>query len=190
MTEGDMYCPKCGSENQSEVKFCTRCGTNLAIVTDALSGRLGSSVIDERIMKLIKAYNAGRRDFITGSVLIPAAMLIWMILGLTKLGFMPSFFIICWMFFWGIPSLAVGISKMLAASSEMKAFGYDLKQGFIAASALRQSLPVAHDENVISPTNRLSTDPLDFPGSATEQTTRQLEEKIYRPPVEKARRSK
>ena len=35
-----MYCPKCGS-NQSEGKrFCTVCGTNLQIVTQALSGQL------------------------------------------------------------------------------------------------------------------------------------------------------
>lgn len=35
-----MYCPKCGS-NQSEGKrFCTVCGTNLLVVTQALSGQL------------------------------------------------------------------------------------------------------------------------------------------------------
>lgn len=31
-----MYCPACGTENQSNVKFCRRCGTNLG----ALFGRL------------------------------------------------------------------------------------------------------------------------------------------------------
>lgn len=35
-----MYCPQCGS-NQSEGKrFCTVCGTNLQVVTQALTGQL------------------------------------------------------------------------------------------------------------------------------------------------------
>ncbi len=35
-----MYCPQCGS-NQSEGKrFCTICGTNLQVVTQALTGQL------------------------------------------------------------------------------------------------------------------------------------------------------
>ena len=57
-----MFCPSCGSNNQEGVKFCTRCGTNLGVVTSALSGKLGSSTIDERVMKLLKEYNKGRRD--------------------------------------------------------------------------------------------------------------------------------
>lgn len=182
-----MYCPSCGSENQSGVKFCTRCGTNLEVVTNALSGKLVSSTIDERVMKLLKDYNKGRRDLITGAVIIPSGLFIWILLGLA-MGFMPAFFIICWMFFWGVPSLAVGLSKMLAASSEMKALGYN-QQGVLSNVAQVLSLPSANNVQEISRTNRLSTDPLDYPGSATEQTTRQLEDKAYRPPVERSRRA-
>lgn len=167
-----MYCPSCGSNNQDGIKFCTRCGTNLAIVTNALAGRLSSSTIDERIMKLLKEYNKGRRDIITGSVIIPAGLLIWTLLGLTPLGFMPAFFIICWMFFWGVPALAVGLSKMMAASGEMKQLGYDPRQGLLASSIQTNSLPQ------ISAESDISTGPLNFPGSATEQTTRQLNERV------------
>lgn len=181
--EGEMYCPSCGSNNQDGIKFCTRCGTNLSVVTNALTGKLSSSTIDERVMKLLKDYNKGRRDLITGAVIIPAGLLIWTALGLTALGFMPAFFIICWMFFWGIPSLAVGLSKMLAASSEMKVLGYDPKHGLLPVHIQGQPLPQSGIESDIS------TDPLDFPGSATEQTTRQLENKIHRPPVERSRQS-
>jgi uncharacterized membrane protein YvbJ len=35
-----VFCPSCSSHNQDEVKFCTRCGTNLGVVSDALGGRL------------------------------------------------------------------------------------------------------------------------------------------------------
>src|SRR5262245_41070313 len=35
-----MYCPNCGSNQSEGKKFCTICGTNLQIVTQALSGQL------------------------------------------------------------------------------------------------------------------------------------------------------
>jgi hypothetical protein len=35
-----MYCPQCGSNQTEGKRFCTVCGTNLQIVTQALSGQL------------------------------------------------------------------------------------------------------------------------------------------------------
>jgi len=35
-----MFCPKCGSNQGDGKKFCTVCGTNLLIVSQALTGRL------------------------------------------------------------------------------------------------------------------------------------------------------
>jgi len=35
-----MFCPKCGSNQGEGKKFCTVCGTNLGIVSQALTGRL------------------------------------------------------------------------------------------------------------------------------------------------------
>lgn len=35
-----MFCPKCGSNQGEGKKFCTVCGTNLAAVSQALTGRL------------------------------------------------------------------------------------------------------------------------------------------------------
>jgi hypothetical protein len=35
-----MFCPNCGNQDQSGVNFCKRCGTNLVIVADALTGKL------------------------------------------------------------------------------------------------------------------------------------------------------
>jgi hypothetical protein len=44
-----MFCPKCGS-NQSEGKrFCTVCGTNLQVVTQALSGQLPQTYYQPQI---------------------------------------------------------------------------------------------------------------------------------------------
>jgi hypothetical protein len=33
-----MFCPTCGRDNPIERKFCASCGTNLAVVSEALSG--------------------------------------------------------------------------------------------------------------------------------------------------------
>ena len=33
-----MFCPNCGRDNTIERKFCASCGTNLAVVSQALSG--------------------------------------------------------------------------------------------------------------------------------------------------------
>jgi predicted lipid-binding transport protein (Tim44 family) len=38
-----MFCPKCGSNQGEGKKFCTSCGTNLLIVSQALSGKLPQS---------------------------------------------------------------------------------------------------------------------------------------------------
>jgi hypothetical protein len=38
-----MFCPKCGSNQGEGRKFCTSCGTNLLIVSQALSGKLPQS---------------------------------------------------------------------------------------------------------------------------------------------------
>ncbi len=35
-----MFCPKCGSNQGEEKKYCTVCGTNLIIVSQALTGQL------------------------------------------------------------------------------------------------------------------------------------------------------
>lgn len=35
-----MYCPKCSEPNRDDIKFCRKCGANLEMVKDALTGRL------------------------------------------------------------------------------------------------------------------------------------------------------
>ncbi|HKX27225.1 MAG TPA: zinc ribbon domain-containing protein [Blastocatellia bacterium] len=34
-----MFCPRCGSKQSESGKFCTHCGTNLALVSQALTGQ-------------------------------------------------------------------------------------------------------------------------------------------------------
>ncbi len=36
----NMFCPKCGSKNPNSGKYCRKCGSDLKLVSDALSGKL------------------------------------------------------------------------------------------------------------------------------------------------------
>ena len=35
-----MFCPKCGTKNPNDGKFCRKCGSDLKLVADAISGKL------------------------------------------------------------------------------------------------------------------------------------------------------
>ena len=179
-----MYCPGCGVNNSAETKFCTRCGTNLGVVSDALTPRAGSGVqLDDRILKIIKEYYKGRRDTITGLVLIPAAVKLMALLMLLHVRPLPAFFIVSWMVFWGIAALAGGLGKWIGAAGEMKALGYKMPKSklLVRAENLLHGGSSAVDNYSTGPVSTPVSPSIPVPVSVTEQTTRTLEERI-RPP--------
>ena len=169
-----MYCPSCGSENQDELRFCTRCGTNLGVVSDALSGKPAvQSPIDERLVNVFKDYYRGRNAVIIGGVASLIALFkvtLFALVGLPAstgfLGTLAGIF-----FFFGVIALVWGIAKWNNASSEIKA---------IERVSPRKSIDTHHGlpsaEGPANRTGALSPDPRTFRGSVTEQTTRQLEQ--------------
>ena len=171
-----MYCPGCGANNNAETKFCTRCGTNLGAVSEALSQGTGSGVqLDDRTLKVIKEYYKGRRDTITGLVLIPAAVKLVAMLVLLGVRPVPAFFIVSWMIFWGIAALAGGLGKWIGAAGEMRALGHQMPRNKLLVRAeklLRRPRSITDDDYSTGP---VST-PVSAPLSITEQTTRTLEE--------------
>jgi hypothetical protein len=174
-----MYCPNCGVNNLAEVKFCTRCGTNLGVVSEALTGKIAeTTAVDDRIATLLKDYYEGRRGSITGAVLIPAGVLIMAILVAAGMHAIGAFFVICWMFFWGAAELAGGLGKWIASSGELKLLGYG-SQSQIQGTLQQQGVPVVRADSAPS---GYSTGPVGYPGSVTEQTTRQLDERGYGAP--------
>ena len=178
-----MYCPSCGSNNQAEIKYCTRCGTNLGVVSEALTGKIaGKTSIDDRIAKLIRDYYRGRRDTITGAVLVPLGFLLMATMIAAGLKPIGAFFIICWMFFWGAAALAGGLGKLLASKGELKALGYGSQSQFHGAPL--SSTQIGPGTQAQLPDPDYKTAPVGYPGSVTEQTTRQLDERGYRQPRE------
>ena len=172
-----MFCPSCGSNNQAEVKFCTRCGTNLGIVSEALTGRLPAQTAaeDDLMPKLMRDYYRGRKDTITGVTLLLAGLLIMAILVGAGMNAIGAFFIIFWMLIWGAASLAGGLGKWIASSGELKSLGMGSQGELRAGYAPRRIEPVSAERQ----STGFSTGPVDFPGSATEHTTRQLSEREH-----------
>lgn len=176
-----MYCPNCGSNNQAEIKFCTRCGTNLGLVSDALNGKAATQTpFDERKVKLLKDYYISRRASMLGGVVLPVGLALLM--AMFMMGF-PEKLIILALIGLGLTiygaSVGIwGIGHWMETSSEMKALG-------LSASQIEQSPPVttllskpAQDEPATIAAGQYSTDPIN-PGSAVEHTTRQLEARAH-----------
>ena len=176
-----MYCPNCAHENQPDIKFCTRCGTNLGLVSEALSRKpAGSAHIDERTAKVIKDYYHGRRDTITGMVLLPAAAKAMALLIMFDISPVAAFFIVSWMIFWGIASLASGLGKWVAASGELKALGYTPP----ASKLWTRLQKLLSRGDAALPTNSLA-ERVEIPVSVTEHTTRELEARRGVIPIER-----
>ena len=176
-----MYCPQCGSNNQNGLKFCTRCGANLAIVSDALSGKFDSATkVDERVVELLKDYYRGRRMTVLGlvlSALMTFKMTLGMLAGMSE-QFMLLMAILGLFLIAGLVWFVWGATRWNNASSELKALGYDgIKSALPKARRAADSLP--ESSTVLSvkdpSTGSLRTDPLPAPPSVTEQTTRFLE---------------
>ena len=173
-----MYCPSCGSENQDELKFCTRCGTNLAVVSDALGGKLvGQSQIDERLVKGFMDYYRGRYSMIIGtaaSVIALFKVVLFALLGLpTRVNFLST--LAAMLLTYGFVALIWGAAKWNNSASEIKAIERASSPG-----APLKSIDTHHGlmsgEGPGIRTGALSVDPGAFHGSVTEQTTRQLEQ--------------
>lgn len=173
-----MYCPSCGSDNQNEVKFCTRCGTNLGVVSDALSGKPTSGIqTDERMVKLLKDYYRSRPMTLIGAA--GSVLSLFKMAGVFLLGFpesmMPIVALALGFFFLSLYAFIWGLIRWNNSSSELKALGttpLELQKSIVAS---RNQAAIDRDSNAIA----YSVDQIKIPGSVTEQTTRQLDRQKY-----------
>lgn len=173
-----MYCPSCGSDKQNELKFCTRCGTNLAVVSDALSGRPTNSIeTDERMVRLLKDYYRGRPMTLIGAA--GSALSLFKLAGVFLLGFpdkmMPIAAIALGFFFLSLYAFIWGLIRWNNSSSEIKALGTSPSELQKSIAASRTQITTERDMKVIA----YSTDPITTLGSVTEQTTRQLDRQKF-----------
>ena len=170
-----MYCPTCGSNNQEELKFCTRCGTSLDAVSDVLRGRTtGVRATDERMVALLKDYYRGRRMTIIGSA--AALIALFKLALLLLLGFpdklQPLAALAAGLLLLGLLALVWGVAKWNDSSSEIKALGYSPKSKALTEGPAQ--LRLRDQQSRASKSGQ--TDPMAVRSSVTEQTTHLLEE--------------
>ena len=171
-----MFCPGCGSKNQDEVRFCTRCGTNLGVISDALKGRTTAALeTDERTVNLLKDYYRSRRMTIIGGVV--SAVALFKLAGPFLLGFpekmIPIVILSLLFLFLGLIAFIWGLVKWNNSASEIKALGISPSKAQALASAEQPRL--AGDQLRVGK-SAYATDPIASPSSVTEQTTHLLDE--------------
>ena len=157
-----MYCPKCASQNEDNIKFCKQCGINLSAVSDLLSGTaLESPQADEIATLLAKCHN-GYLSTVIGLSLIILALLIVIASMLASL--IPAAISSLLLVAWAIPAVAQGIGKWRSARTEMRA---------ILGS--RTELISEESSMLRSRSQGAKTSPRGIPGSITEGTTANLD---------------
>ena len=177
-----MYCPNCGVNNRDDVKFCTRCGTNLDVVSDALSGETaGSPEKDERMVRLLKDYYRSRRMTIIGvaaSLIALFKLALLLVLGFPE-KMIPLAALLGGLLLYGLFALIWGMTKWNNSSSELKALGFAPPKGKKLAPLPNQLRLEARPASI--GTTEYRTDPISVPGSVTDHTTHLLDEQAQGP---------
>jgi zinc-ribbon domain len=185
--ERDMYCPNCGFNNQADIKFCTRCGTNLGIVSDALrGGTTGALETDERTVALRKDYYRGRRMMFIGAA--ASALSLFKLAGPFLLGFpekmIPIVFLSLGFLLLSLIAFIWGLIKWNNSSSEIRALGVSRSKEKALRAAPEQLQLRGNQSRMGTPVH--ATDPIALQSSVTDHTTHLLDEDDH-PPTKHAR---
>ena len=152
-----MFCPKCGSQNANEAKFCRGCGADLSNVLAIIEGKLPASLTE----KHIDLFGSGLRGLMVG--------LGFLIVSVVAYRFSPQLavaviFALAFAFFF----LASGISRLVQARAIKNMLSP-------TASGGTSALPPGAAEYIQPPRSIFHTDDLaTTPRSVTENTTTHL----------------
>ncbi len=164
-----MFCPKCGTKNPDNGKFCRKCGTDLGNVSDAISGKLSNRKSLKKHKKTKSGWESAMSNLFMGIAFITVAV----ILGITGKGSGWWF----WMFIPALGMIGAGVSKIIAIKQAEKAnvstdITDDVKQININQ---KTALPPKQTEFVSNiPDSKYETGDL-VPPSVVENSTRHLE---------------
>lgn len=172
-----MFCPKCGTKNPDDGKFCRSCGVDLGVVNAAMSGTLAPLIDDigldcstgksKRIKTADDIFSDAVRSIVSGSGFI----VISAVLFLTNVANGQKWF---WVFlFPAFTFLAKGVSEYAKARRmDQKVRDPALNAGQIGSGTAKSFLasPAAYAQ----PETRFKTGDL-VPSSVTDGTTRNLE---------------
>ena len=160
-----MYCPKCGSINADETKFCRGCGADMSNVPAAVAVRQTQDLALAE--KQIDLYGSGMRGVLIGAGFLISSGIAFAVS--MRVAVLALFFLAFASFF-----LGTGISRLLQARALRRLLDSQSPQPEPAA-APAAALP---DYSTQSPPSFYETDNLaQLPSSVTEHTTTHLEER-------------
>jgi len=172
-----MYCPKCATQNTDDASYCRACGTDISLVTEALTGRVSRAGADAQYEESLSTGRSGKiskrgREAPTiekgiEEIFLGAAFLIIFLAGL--LFFRGGFMIWVWFIIPALACIGPGIGKILRAKREEQNRALPSS----AASSYRPDVASAPRLNTLEPskTSELLPTP---PTSVTEGTTKLL----------------
>lgn len=165
-----MFCPKCGIENPDDGKFCRKCGSDLRLIADAMSGKL--TVSDYHKDKKNKKKPTWEAALILLSMSL-AFFIISIILAFQPMGAGWWF----WLLFAGFTMLALGVAQVINLKQN--------REDDIEVSSDKDiSLPESENANALPPKQTefvtnipdIQHETRDLmPSSVVEGTTRNLE---------------
>ncbi len=161
-----MYCPTCGARAEESQNFCKRCGTNLRLVSEALSGMMPELAASPQVVKARAELARGIRKALWGLGLMVALGILTKSMFLVLVGFLV---------------LLDGVGRIAAASLHPANRG--------ALSPLGRSLRRLYRLDT-HPQDRFSSPSIgqDSPASVIEHTTFELREPVLpRPDRNRAR---
>ncbi len=166
-----MFCPKCGTKNPEDGKFCRKCGTDLGNVTDALSGKLSSGSDNKRKHRKENiSWDSAIRKLFMGIAFLAVSI----VLGFTGAAGGRN-----WWFWLLIPAFAMmgaGVAQIINLKQGTQDHSIDLTDDTKQISSQKQqALPATQTEYVSNiPDKNYQTGDL-VPPSVVENTTRHLE---------------
>jgi hypothetical protein len=176
-----MYCPKCGTTNPDQAKFCRACGTNLEAVTLTLIGQTLPGSQKEWLEKRSK----GVRETVAGAVLFGVALLAFLGLLIGAAASGEAEVLIAWFglgmpwVIWGTIRLVKGIPDLVESKMMLREM-----QRLAGWQANVSPTPVLPSANELRMPVSASTAPEKVsPSSVTEYTTELLGDE--RPPQAK-----
>lgn len=174
-----MFCPKCGTKNPDNGKFCRSCGTDLSPVSDALSGKSNNKLqgfgkfqpnnsvqLFDKKGKPVHWESAMTKLFSGIAFLAVTIALAFSVMGTG------------WWFWMLIPAfscLGAGIAQIIQLRKNEKMISVTPPETQnVLKEELKAELPPSQT-NYIAPDSRYKTGDLAAPPSVVEATTRHLE---------------
>lgn len=169
-----MFCPKCGTQNPEDGRFCRSCGADLGNVSAALSGNLPKAqpLVDR------KGKSISWDSAITNIFMGVAFLVVSLILGYTG-----KFGASVWWFWLLIPAFGCfgsGIAQLVQlkkAEKQNVSFTPQSTENIINSAPQNNALPPTQTDYVAPPKQSIydTGDLVERPGSVTESTTRHLQ---------------